>query len=229
MLRLFTICMLVTATGSVFAQDAAKRSYLSGGSEIAFQSALLDVNGSDKGAVIRFAPVVNVQQYVNRDFSDKFGMFFGLSVNNTGFIYDAGDSTNSRLKFRTYNLGLPVGFKIGTMNKGLFFVGYSIEWAFNYKEKLFINEDKEDKLVVWGSDRVEPWQQSVMAGFQLGNGTTLKVKYYFTNFHNKDYTETQQVNGVNVQVKPYDGLNANVLQLSLGFALFQDEADVYKF
>jgi hypothetical protein len=215
--RIVLTTLMAVTVSLAAAQESTGRTYLSGGSEFAFSAPILDVNGSDQGAVIRFAPMVNVQQTVNKDLSDNFGLFLGLSVNNVGFIYDSPDSTNYRFKYRTYNLGLPVGFKVGTMDGGLFFAGYSVEWAFNYKEKRFLNENKEDKFVVWGSDRVIPFQQAVMAGFQLGNGSTLKVKYYFTNFHNKDYVATQD----GVQYKPYDGLNANVLTVSLGFALFK--------
>jgi hypothetical protein len=227
MIRSATLCLLtMTATCTMAQSTTGKTTYMSGGSEIAFSNPILDVNGSDAGAVIRFAPVVNVQQTINKDMSDKFGLFLGLSVNNVGFIYDDPDS-DYRYKFRTYNLGLPVGLKVGTMNGGLFFAGYSFEWPFNYKEKVFLNETKEDKTVVWVSDRNEPFQQAVMAGFQLGNGTCLKVKYYFTNFHNQGFSETRDVGLGPVSVKPYDGLNANILQLSLGFALFKDLSAAY--
>ena len=223
-LLISTLCV-ATALGAI-AQETDKRTYFSGGSEIAFSAPQLDVNGSDQGAVVRFAPVVNVQQTINKDMSDKFGLFLGLSVNNVGFIYDVPES-DYRYKFRSYNLGLPVGIKVGTMNGGLFFAGYSVEWPFNYKEKEFLNETKEDKFVVWVSDRTLPFHQAVMAGFQLGNGTTLKLKYYLTNFHNEDFSETQVIDGVSTSVKPYDGLKANIIQLSLGFALFKDEMQAY--
>jgi hypothetical protein len=78
------------------------------------------------------------------------------------------------------------------------------------------------------SDRNETIQQAVMAGFQMGNGSCIKVKYYFTNFHNEDFSETRNIDGADVSVKPYEGLKANILQLSLGFALFKDETLVYK-
>lgn len=225
--RVIIVGLVLTTQTATYAQETVKSSYFSGGSEIAFTTPLLDVNGSDKGAVVRFAPVVNVQRYLNKDMSDKFGLFFGLSVGNVGFIYDVPES-DYRYKYRTYNLGLPVGIKLGTMNGGLFFAGYSFEWPFNYKEKEFLNEEKEDKTVVWVSDRNETIQQAVMAGFQLGNGSCIKVKYYFTNFHNEDFSETRNIDGVDVSVKPYEGLKANILQLSLGFALFKDETLVYK-
>jgi hypothetical protein len=222
------VTALLSLSALAQSETATKTTYFSGGSEIAFSAPVLDVNGSDQGAIIRFAPVVNVQQTLNKDMSDKFGLFVGLSVGNVGFIYDDPNS-DYRYKFRTYNLGLPLGFKVGNMNEGLFFAGYSIEWPFNYKEKEFLNEQKEDKFSVWVSDRTEPLQQAVMAGFQLGNGTCLKVKYYLTNFHDQDFSETRSIDGVNVTVKPYEGFNANVFQVSLGFALFRDETLAYKF
>jgi hypothetical protein len=224
MRQLLPTLVLACAALSSQAQTEPRTTYFSGGSEFAFSAPILDVNGNDQGAIVRFAPVVNVQRYVNKDMSNRFGLFLGLSVGNVGFIYDVPESSY-RYKFRSYNVGLPVGFKIGTMNEGLFFAGYSFEWPFNYKEKEFLNETKEDKIVVWASKRTEPFHQAVMAGFQLKNGSTLKVKYYFSNFHNQDFVES--VNGVNT--KPYEGFNANVIQLSLGFALFTDETIVYKF
>jgi hypothetical protein len=223
---LFTAALALSSL-SVLAQTDTltqkKTVYFSGGGDIAFSAPVLDVNGNDAGAIIRFAPVLNLQQFVNRDLSDKFGLFLGLSVGNVGFIYDVPDSPY-RYKYRSYNLGLPVGFKIGTMNKGLFFAGYSFEWPFNYKEKQFLNETREDRIVVWGSKRTEPFHHALMAGFQMGSGTTLKLKYYLSNFHNKDFVAT--VDGV--EIKPYDGFNVNVIQVCLGFALFRDETLAYK-
>ena len=54
-------------------------------------------------------------------------------------------------------------------------------------------------------------------GVQFKNGATLKFKYHITNFHDQGFTE--EVDGV--EVKPYDGLNANVIYVSLGYGLFK--------
>jgi hypothetical protein len=207
--------------------------YMTGGGEWIFSTALLDVrlpaaNGgtttSDKGSIIRFSPVFNAQGVANYDFSSKAGMFLGLSIRNVGFIYDVPiDSLNLRYKFRTYNLGIPIGFKVGNMNGGLFFFGYEPELVLNYKEKRFENEEKKEKFNVWFSDRTDLFAQSFMAGFQFANGACLKVKYYFTNFHNQDFTESETANGSVVVTRPYDGFNANVLYVSLGFGLFKVE------
>lgn len=194
-----------------------KEAYFSSGSEWIFSTPILDVNGSDKGAVIRFAPFFNAQGMLNYDLSSSFGLFTGLSVRNQGFIYKVpNDSLDIRYKFRTYNVGIPIGFKVGSMNNTLVYLGYEIEVPINYKEKRFENEKKEDKFNVWFSDRSSAFYQSVFIGFQGPGSSTLTIRYYLTNFHNKDFTETKD----GVQTKPYAGLNANVLAVSLGFGLF---------
>ena len=68
----------------------------------------------------------------------------------------------------------------------------------------------------WFSDRTEKLFQSVFLGFQGPGRTNLTVRYYLTNFHNKDFQETE--NGVTT--KPYAGFNVNLLTFSLGYALF---------
>jgi hypothetical protein len=196
--------------------------YLTSSGEWIFSMPILDVGGSSKGAVVRFSPFFNVQGLANYDLNKHFGIFTGLTVRNLGFIYDVPDSP-VRYKFRTYNVGIPVGIKVGTMNKALVFVGYELELPFNYKEKRFENEKKEDKFDVWLSNRNELLFHSLMLGVQGPHGTTIKFKYYLNNFHNTDFTET--VDGV--ETKPYQGLNANIFYVSLAFDLFDGGRFIY--
>lgn len=197
------------------AQESSKW-YRTSGGEWMFSSAILDVNGSDQGSIIRFSPFFNATGLTNHDFSSKAGMFIGLSVKNVGFIYDVPD-TSLRYKFRIYDVGIPIGLKFGDMDGTFLFAGYEIEFPINYKEKLFENEKKEDKFNVWFSDRTDPVYHTLMLGMQFKNGATLKFKYHITNFHDQGFTE--EVDGV--EVKPYDGLNANVFYISLGYGLFK--------
>ncbi|MBP6575038.1 MAG: hypothetical protein KA230_11345 [Flavobacteriales bacterium] len=225
-MRLSTIiiALFVCAIAPVHAQQSAPAApaphtwYFASGGEWILSYALLDVKGDDKGSIPRFSPFFNLQRVANYDVNEHFGFFVGLSLRNVGFIYDVPDTT-LRYKFRTYTLGLPIGFKVGTMGKGLLFVGYELELPFNYKEKRFENEKKEDKFNVWFSDRNEPLFHTVMLGYQLPKGTCIKFKYYITNFHNEDFTENR--NGV--EYKPYNGFRSNILYVSLGFKLFQKE------
>src|SRR5204863_281007 len=122
---------------------------------------------------------------------------------------------NTKTKFRTYNVGIPVGLKIGNINKVLLFGGYEIEFPIAYKQKTFVNEDKKDKDVIWFSDRVEPVQHSVLLGFQFKHGATIKFKYYFSEFFNRDHTELE--NGI--ESKPYD-VGVNIFYFSLSWNVF---------
>jgi len=69
---------------------------------------------------------------------------------------------------------------------------------------------------VWFIDRAESFFQSVFIGFQGPGSSILTIRYYLTNYHNQDLTETKD----GVTTKPYDGFNANVLAISLGYGLF---------
>ncbi|MDZ7648113.1 MAG: hypothetical protein U5K54_13550 [Cytophagales bacterium] len=138
--------------------------------------------------------------------SDKFGVFTGLAVRNVGFIYDVPDQPGVRMKHRTYNLGVPIGFKIGNLDKAFLFGGYEFEIPIVYKEKTFVNEDKQDKTTIWFSNRVNTWNNTVFLGVQLPAGLSVKFKYYLTNFFNKDYESTS--NGVTT--KPYANSDYNV-------------------
>jgi hypothetical protein len=216
----FTLILLAFAVGAT-AQEKKTKIYNSFSSEMIFSFATIDNQGNDEGNIMRWVAALNLQSMVNFDFNNTFGLFTGLAVRNVGFIYeDPFDINNAKYKYRTYNLGIPVGFKIGKLDKALFFAGYEVEFPFVYKEKKFVNEDKVDKTVIWFSNRVEPVQSSLMAGVQLPYGATIKFKYYLTNFHNRDYIA--MVDGV--ETKPYD-FKSNIFFFSLGWNLFTNWKD----
>ncbi len=207
---LTVIFLFLIAYGS-FAQQKKTKVYGSFGLEMIFSFAVIDSAGYTQGNIMRWAPVINPQSMINIDFNNTFGLFTGLAIRNVGFIYD-NPKTINKYKYRTYNFGIPVGFKIGKLDKFLFFGGYEVEFPFVYKEKLFIDEAKEDVTVIWFSNRVEPVQSSVLAGIQFPYGATLKFKYYLTNFHNRDYTKSDGT-------QPYD-FKSNVWYFSLSWNLF---------
>ena len=82
--------------------------------------------------------------------------------------------------------------------------GGEAELMFHYKEKQFINGDKQRKSKEWFSDKVNLFNPSVFAGIQLPGGMNVKFKYYLNDFLNQAYTET--VGGV--KTKPYSGLKS---------------------
>ena len=202
----------------LFSQPAV---YTTSGGEMIFSFATIEDNGNEKSSIIRWAPVFNFQSMLNVDFTNYVGIFSGLAIRNVGYIYDGytepetGDEVKK--KFRTYNAGIPIGLKLGNLNKTFIYGGYEFEFPLHYKEKTFKNE-KKDKFGVWFSDRVETFQHAFMIGFQFKYGGNLKFKYYLSSFHNKDYTEL--VDGV--EIKPYEFLDANVFYFSLNFNLFKN-------
>lgn len=193
-----------------------------------FSFAAIDNNGDESGNIIRWAPVINMQGMINADFSDHVGVFSGLAIRNVGYIYDnytfdemVGEEVQTikvKKKFRTYNLGIPVGIKIGNLKKGFLYGGYEVEFPFHYKEKTF-RDEKKDKFTAWFSNRVEQFQHAFIVGFQFPYGANIKFKYYMTGFHNTDYTES-------TGNQPYKGLNTNIFYISLNFSLFKN-ADFY--
>lgn len=221
-MKKITIVLLLLTALNVAAQEE-KQSYYSFSSEMIFSFASIDNQGNTDGNIMRWSPVINLQSMYNYDLSEKFGLFAGTAVRNVGFIYeDPLDVNNTKFKFRTYNFGIPIGIKLGKMNNTLFFAGYEIEFPFVYKEKHFVNEDKVKNDTYWFSDKVETVQQSVMAGVQLPYGAALKFKYYFTNFHDRDYVAL--VDGV--ETKPYD-FKSNVFYVSVSWNLFRNWEDAY--
>ena len=209
--------------GAAATQAQDKKVYTTTSGELIFSFADVSVNGISDGSVLRFSPVVNIQNWVNIDKSDHFGLFTGFSIRNVGFIYDVDAST--RKKYRTYNIGIPLGIKFGNLSNRFFFAGYELEIPTSYKEKTFVNEDKTDKKNIWFTDRVTTFNHSLMAGVQLPYGATLKFKYYLTNFFNKNYSE---IDGVGNTIKPYANSDVNVFYFSLSFGLLKDTGFYYK-
>jgi hypothetical protein len=191
--------------------------YFSHSAEMIFSFADIEDQGSEESSLMRWAPVFNLQGMYNMDMSRHFGLFTGLAFRNVGYIYD--DYTNpqtllvNKKKFRTYNLAIPVGFKVGNLDKMFLFAGYELEFPFHYKEKTFDGGDKINKITGWFSNRYEPIQHGFLAGIQFQGGASLKFKYYLSEFHNQDFTEGSGT-------KPYAGLKSNIFYFSLNYYLF---------
>ncbi len=206
------------------------KKYFSVGGEMIFSFAAIDHNGQADGNVMRFSPFFCIQPNFNYDFTKNFGSFVGISIRNIGFIYDEYEVPNPenpdetkmlKKKYRTYNIGLPIGIKLGVMDKSFVFGGYEIEYPFHYKEKTFDGDHKDDKFGVWFSDRVESFQHGFFAGMQLPHGLNLKFKYYLSQFHNMDYVD-------NDGLKPYDGLKTNIFYFAVTFNPFKNMKDSFE-
>jgi hypothetical protein len=164
--------------------------------------------------------------FTHKDFGKSFGIFAGLGMRNVGFIASYPDSgNNERTRYRTYNLGVPVGFKIGNVGDDspkYFYAGGEAELPFHYKEKQFVDGNKENKISAWLTERTPLFAFSVFAGFTFNNGASLKAKYYLTNFFNKDYKQyADGPNGDRIEIKPFGDITANVFYFAFTFDPFR--------
>jgi hypothetical protein len=217
LLTLVTFLALLAISGY-----GQKNKYWTSGLEIPFEEAKIDdASNPNAQSTLRFAPIINIQTMYNVDMSEHFGLFTGLAIRNVGYIYNdyqtnfTENETPIKKKFRSYNLGIPIGVKVGTMDGFFLYGGYEIEFPFAYKEKTFNTAgEKSYSNVYWFTNRVNVPQQSWLIGVQFPYGFNLKFKYYFTEFNNQNFEE----NGV----KPYEGLSAHVWYISLNTMLFKN-------
>jgi hypothetical protein len=216
---LLSLALLIS--GALWAQSF----YTTSSGELIFSFA--EINSGDEPApqnIVRFSPFFNLQSLGNYDVNKNFGLFFGLNLRNVGFIAEDKKSQIKK-KYRVYDLGIPVGLKLGQMDGFFIYGGYELEFPFNYKEKTFENERKTDKFNVWFSDRTPPFYHALFIGLQFPYGANLKFKYYLTTFHNTDYVE--MVDGI--ETKPYENLEANVFYIALTFTMFRNSKVYYKY
>jgi hypothetical protein len=203
-------------------KERLSKAYVTSGGELIFSLASIEQNGNKESATLRFSPAVNFQVMINKDLSKNFGLFTGLALRNVGYIMNGYIDSNGlqyKKKFRSYNIGIPFGLKVGNLDKTFFYAGYEIEFPITYKEKTYDGGDKIDKITGWFSNREETVQHGFFVGIQFPYAVSLKFKYYLSEFHNRDF-ET------NAGVKPYAGLKSNIYYFSLSFFLFRN-LDLY--
>ncbi|MCB9039634.1 MAG: hypothetical protein H6557_23705 [Lewinellaceae bacterium] len=202
--------------------------YSTSGGELIFSFADVENSGGSIGTNPRFTGFLHIGEYWHFEFTNNFGMISGFALRNVGMItkddgiltkehvglYDENDEI--KIKRRSYSFGVPLAFKFGNFNRRTFvFAGAEAELMFNYKEKLFVNGNKEDKYNEWFSDRTNIINPSIFGGIQFPGGINLKFKYYLLDFLDPDYSET--INGNLVQ--PYRGLTSNIFYISLSVNL----------
>ena len=179
-------------------------------------SAVFERPGERRKLTVPRFSMINFGYHFNYDFDTHFGIFTGLGIKNIGFIekdsrpYNSDDST---IKRRVYTIGVPLGFKLGNLQKKNYgFIGGGVDFPFNFREKGFVKRNDKAKFSEWFSDRTADYMPYLFAGFSA-RGTTLKLQYYPGNFFNPEYNET---NAAGLTVYPYRCYNANLLYVTLG-------------
>lgn len=219
--HLTSLILLLFISSFLYSQESKFSFHNSG--EWILSGSTLSVNGEPDAATIRFSPWYNAQYTMNYQAIKNAGVFLGIDVRNVGFIYqtkletDAGE-LDIKKKFRTYNLGIPLGIKIGKADGLNFYAGYEIEFPFHYKEKTFTNGIKNFKRKEWFSDRVPTYLTSVYGGVESKQGFNLKFKLYLDKFFNPDCKE--DVNGM--PGYRYDSFDVQVFYISICMNMFHD-------
>src|SRR6478735_6341243 len=135
-----------------------------------FSWADLERKGNKLDNTVRFTVVINLGLDAQWQ-GEKCGLSVGLETRNLGLIYDDtlnGPNQTFRVKSRVYTLGVPVTFMFGKMSeKTYFFAGGEIEYTFDYKEKVFVDGDKEYKSKGYYDENVTKWLPSLHAGIQI--------------------------------------------------------------
>lgn len=162
---------------------------------------------TDKMGTLRFSYFFNYGFTFNYNASRRVGLYTGIDVKNLGFIENVNGTT---IKRRTYNVGIPLGLKIGNMTrKGFFvFLGGGVDIPVNYKEKAFVLRNQKTKFNEWFSERTPQVMPYVFAGVKIRKGITFKAQYYLNNFLNPDYTTAG--------VMPYAGYEVHPVLFTVG-------------
>ena len=218
------VVIMMTLCAGYVASAQAKKVYTVTSGEWIFSFANVSQGGTEASSILRFSPVFNFQNIANFDVSDRFGWTAGLAIRNVGFIYDVPNS-NIRMKYRTYNIGIPIGFKIGNMDGKFLYGGYELEIPINFKSKTFTNEDKTDKSSVWFSSQVTTFNSALFVGIQMPLGGNLKFKYYLSNFFNKDYAAQDSQGN---PTYPYQNMDVHVFYFSLNFFILKNTHFYYQ-
>ena len=163
--------------------------------ELIFSSAQYNVFDSKSGNVLRFSPWFNLEESVNFDIRRVVGFTAGISVKNLGIIHKLSDPSaidpefgNKPIKkeFRSYNIGIPVSFKIGNLSQFFLYGGYEFEIPINFKEKTNIDGAKTKYESEWFSNKTPRYMQSLFLGLKFPYNLGIKAKYYLTNFFAND-------------------------------------------
>lgn len=211
MKKLVLFTFLLSLGLSLQAQETPTKTwYLEVVNETIFSWGNVKATGLETGNIVRFTPSVNLGVQMHKDFSEKTGFYTGLVIRNVGIITDLNDSV--RIKQRTYTLGIPLALKFGTMNGNMAAFGIDNEFAINFKQKVFVNDEKA-KTNVWFSDRTPFYLPSAFVELKSKSGNYIRFKYYLTDFLR---AENQRVNVAGVNFNP---TQSTMMYISVGYAI----------
>lgn len=187
---------------------------------------------------VRWTVFFHLGQNWHFDMGNNFGIITGLGIRNVGLITDErlpslvalpgevypadGVYRNYKVIRRTYALGIPLMFKLGSFKDHIyFFGGAEYEFAFQFKEKYWSDSYSRDgsktKYTSFFGKQVTQFIPSVLGGVQLPGGFNLKFKWYLDNFLNNNYTKTSSTSYPVSDLSRYDKSQVYYVSLSWQF------------
>lgn len=195
-------------TGSLVSPKNNK--YTESVSELIFSWGNVAAPPLNPSSILRFSCFLHLGEQYHIDFNNHTGFYTGLSLRNVGMINKLNDSV--KIKQRVYTIGIPAAFKFGNMHGTFFAAGAEAEFAINYKQKVFLHDEKS-KTNIWFSDRTDIFLPSVFGEIRFKQGGYIKFKYYLTDF----LTSGNQY--VNVPGVVYHPTKSQLMYISLGYAI----------
>ncbi|HUM47792.1 MAG TPA: hypothetical protein PLD84_12755 [Chitinophagales bacterium] len=228
MARNFTslFCIFLLFSSQAFSQ----KYFLASAGESIFSIGTVSSGSEDIRPVLRWSPVFNFQEQLHFNFSNSFGLYTGLGLRNVGLIskvdYVFADNPGGPLektatiKERSYSFGMPLLFKLGDMDEGVYFAaGAEAEVMFAYKRKIMEDGTKLKKSR-WFDDNVNIFNPSLMAEVHFPKGQYLRFKYYI-----KDFLNYQGITLIDGTVLPDYGAESPLFYIAFGTLSFKKRVD----
>lgn len=207
----FTLLFLFSLS---FGQN--RKRYIASGPELILSTSDFKSPTIDTKQNVRFSGIFNWGSFSHYNLSKHTGIYTGLEIRNVGMIntFPKINTTDEyKLKQRVYTLGIPIGLKIGNMDNLTFlYGGVSFDFALTYKEKKFVDSEKQYSKTAWFSKKTNTFLPSVFLGFQFKSGNAFTMRYYINDFLNTDYKE----NGVKI----YAGSTSHLFNISYSILLY---------
>jgi hypothetical protein len=203
--------IFVVLFGFSIPSSFSQKIYRTTGGELIFSFADVEQYGNNVPTNMRFTMFFHFSEKIHFDITNNLGFYSGMGIRNVGLITD---QENYKIKRRSYMLGVPLAFKLGSFKDNFYvYAGGEYELLFHYKQKLFVDGNKT-KSSEWFSNRTNRFLPSVFAGIQFPKGVNLKFKYYLDDFLNKDFSGRDF--GVPVSYATY---KTQIYYISLSFNL----------
>ena len=186
---------------------------------------------------IRFTAFYHAEKDWHFDLTQHLGFFGGIGIRNIGMSTNEilpltieGDQMRKyKIVKRVYTGGIPVAVKFGNLSDRFFlYAGGELEMAFHYKEKYWSDTHKRSgtklKNSVWFGSQTPTFLPSLIGGIQLANGINLRLKYYFRDFLNSEYTVSHSEDMYNLSdLSRYS--ESGLFYLSVSWQLKREDGD----